>query len=329
MPLRKAKQPRPSEGAPRSLLSPGSSIPPTPISELSEGEASGDVTQEEGPAPSDSASVAVEQDDVKQGDLVQLSSSEKQALKGRGGPSELFKKIFEPVTNTWLNFSRSLLNPSYASLPLIPLLCMILLTDQLLSLASIRGVEEVLMGPLLQFKMEAWPLFQKRFQEGIDSIQRLAGAGDAASTMSGWMKSATALATGKGSSVSSLTEGNLQTIATRYASFYSQICHLTSASLSVDQDDASANTNITSSNSASASSSDSSSIMLFSSLRRMRVAIETVLEKKVSTEGAATGKTLRSSVAKTVVRTLDDGVASSSLAKIQMERSHWDEISKR
>lgn len=307
-----------------SVLSPGSSVPPTPISELSEGEAaSGDMTLGEdgqGPAPSDSVSVVAagvdagangERDD-SEGDLVQLSTAERHSLKGRGGSSELFKKIFEPVINTWLNFSRSLLSPAYATLPLLPLLSMIMLTDQLLHLASVRGVEEVMMGPLLQLKMEAWPLFQKRFQEEIDSVNRAAGGsgGNDGGSVGDWMKSAIGSVGrgGGGGGGVSLSEEALATVGTRYANLYSQIAHLTSG----------------------ATSEDSSSTMLFSSLLRLRTALERLVEKKVAKEGgSAKGKTLRATFARTVVRALDDGMASGTLSRVQTERSHWDELSRR
>lgn len=224
-------------------MSPRTSNPPTPLTEIPE---TGLFDADDTFAPSEVATaisdphhtMRADADEADEGDLVQLSGAEQVALKGRGAADEMFKKVFEPVIGTWIAFSRSLLTPTPPAL--LPLLCMMQLTDQLLNLATIRGCASVLTGPLLQFKMDAWPVFQKRFQEDIEAIQLLTGDGEgpAGSTSSsanasftGWMRSATAGAlagVGMGGKTS-VTEDGAVTIASRYAGLYSRIAHLSSS----------------------------------------------------------------------------------------------------
>jgi hypothetical protein len=359
------------------IMSPTGSIPPTPITEWEEGDTFR-TQDDDGPPPSDSASVAGGQlplhlresaglgviseastptfddedgdNEHHKGDLVQLSKAEQSALKGRGAADEIFKKIFEPVTGTWLTFSRALLT-STTPLPLMSLLCMIQLTDHLLDLSSVRGAASVLTGPLLQFKMEAWPLFQRRFQDEIEAVLRLAGeeptsgsSGSGAASggykmMQGWMSSASATLSG-GRSTSVSEEGLLQ-IAARYGSLYSQVAHLThvarlpetlgagsSSSQSGSLHPLSASTSTVQS---STDEESSSSLMLFSSLLRLRNALEKLLEKKLvemrkSAGGEAAARRLKAGVGGRVKGSLEKGPGSISLQRIQSEMSFWSEV---
>lgn len=332
-------------------LSPPGSVPPTPISETDEYSFHGD---EDGPAPSESASViggttGPPLPGDSEGDLVQLSRSEQAALKGRGAADELFKKIFEPVIGTWLAFSRALLAPTPP--PLMPLLCMIQLTDQLLNLATARGTASVLTGPLLQFKMEAWPLFQKQLQEEIETVARLAGetvSSAASSSMmdfGGWMKSASAtLGAASGLGKTTVDQTTIALIATRYASLYSQIAHLSSTarlpeSLLSSRRTAAGNelfaTNPVSSSFAASSEEDSSALMLFSSLLRLRNALERLIQRKATEVQKASGgkeaeaKRLKVEMGSIVKEALEKGPADLTLQRIQSELGYWVELSRR
>lgn len=351
------------------------SIPATPITEWEEGDTFRSQ-DDDGPAPSDSASVAGGQlplhlresaglgviseastptvdeedgdDEHHKGDLVQLSKAEQSALKGRGAADEIFKKIFEPVTGTWLAFSRSLLT-STTPLPLMSLLCMIQLTDHLLDLSSVRGAASVLTGPLLQFKMEAWPLFQRRFQDEIEAVLRLAGeepsgssAGSGAAAggykmMQGWMSSASATLSGGRST--SVSEEGLLLIAARYGSLYSQVAQLTHVARLPESLGAGSNQTgslhpLSASTTTVQSSTDeesSSSLMLFSSLLRLRNALEKLLEKKSvemrkSAGGEAAARRLKAGAGARVKGSLEKGPGSISLQRIQSEMSFWSEV---
>ncbi|CAO1629980.1 unnamed protein product [Sympodiomycopsis kandeliae] len=259
------------------------SIPATPISERSETEASGTGGRE------DSVSMSTVGDD---GDLVQLSISEKRLLKGRGGSSELFKKIFEPVINTWLQYSRSLISndaSGSSNLPLISLLSMIILTDELLLQSTQRGIESILMGPLLQFKMESLPLFQKRFQDEI--ILPISKLHSDSGSSSGWMKSASSVfSTG---SKPALKQETIMMISERYSTMFVQVVQLT----------------------ISGQEENSNALMLFSSLARCRNEIEKCLATR---EG-------KMDVARRIVRNLD-AQEIPDCQQVKLERSHWQQM---
>lgn len=287
--------------------------------------------------PSESASVAqgvedelVEEDEIDHSNdptnLVQLSKREQALLQGRGASAELFRKVFEPVVGTWLNFCRAVLHgsstntkavasastpasgggagggagqaasaalggasTSYPPLGLMPLLISLRLIDRLLALAEERGAGAVLTGPLLQFKMEAWPLAQRRFTSEIDAVARLAGAGAASSSAgSGWFSSfGLGGSSGAAGEVKPLPDSTVVLIAGRYAALFSQVAALVSVPLSSQQrqtaaaagPDESMDSTVTSTtvNGAGQEQQDPSSTMLSSSLVRLRTALVDVV----------------------------------------------------
>lgn len=158
-------------------------------------------------------------------------------------------------------------------------------------------------------------------------MQRIAGgssdkAGGGTGGMADWMRGAISVVGSSSSSAASLSDDALTTLATRYAQLYSQIAHLMSvAGLSAADNETS--------QAATTPTSSSSSLMLFSSLLRLRNAIERVLEKAASARQPANGKMLRNTVARRVVLALDGGMASKTLSRVQTERSHWDELARR
>lgn len=300
--------------------------------------------------PSESASVVAgdnEEDDeaddptldARPSNLVQLSKSEQSLLQGRGASAELFRKIFEPVVGTWLNFCRAVLHgtsantkavasasapdgsngsgagqgagagaaaalragTSYSPLGLMPLLISLRLIDRLLALAEERGAGAVLTGPLLQFKMEAWPLAQRRFTSEVDAVARLAGtaaAGSSGGGGSGWLSSFGLGGSGAGSgatTVKPLPDETVLLIAGRYAALFAQIAALTAMPLSSAQQhpsrsaaaaadesiDSTTTTTTANGGSGAAGASqeqqDPSSTMLSSSLVRLRGALVDVV----------------------------------------------------
>lgn len=359
-------------------FSPSSTAPPTPIEEEWQGDEStiaddtlaedtltledGSIDGGDADTPSQLSDAGTRSASAEGGNLVQLSPLEQELLKGRGASAELFKKIFEPVLATWLNFAQAILygiapsstaaaasgttasgsggasgsangggnslagfvssvagsasssGPGRGSgaspLPLLPLLTMLRLTDQLLRLAEQRGTDVVLTGPLLQFKMEAWPLAQRKFTEEIDAVSRLAGVQDAKASSSSSSSGSSwwgAFGGGGGSSSSSasaerakealkaLTEDDVLLIAARYATLFSQIALLTSSSIS----------GVGSSTSSSAAPAtpqeDPSSTMLSASLMRLRTAVVALVQAKAAQLSSA-GSSASSLVQKTVLR---------------------------
>lgn len=92
-------------------------------------------------------------------------------------------------------FSKSLLSPTP---PLLPLLSMIRLNDALLAAATARGCASPLQAPLLAFKMEAWPLFQRVMSEHTNSLRRLATGAPAGSASSSAVSGSESLMAGLG-----------------------------------------------------------------------------------------------------------------------------------
>lgn len=351
-------------------FSPSSSGPPTPISESWP---EGDWSIDEGDEDESIAPSEIEVHDP--GSLVQLTQVEQKLLKGRGASAELFRKIFEPVIGTWLNFSRALLygssmgststisSPSNAApgagtsavhatsslaglsstltggaagldvatvgaLPLMPLLTMLRLTDQLLDLAEKRGVGSVLTAPLLQFKMEAWPLAQRRFGVEIDAVLKLAGQGgkgSASSNSGGWFGGAfgSSSSSNKEAALQAVSEDHVLLIVARYASLFSQIAALTSSTSTSAAD--------VGTDDAGKGSEDPSSHMLTSSLMRLRSAIETLVQAKArllisagpGKNDTGTGKRLVESAARKVRLELMGTGVSSPGPKATREVSWW------
>lgn len=355
---------------PDNVLSPTSIAPPLPVFE--EWDADGDTTLADdavpeetmtfeslvedgrGP-PSESGAEAAQTNELSDGNLVRLSMTERKLLKGRGASAELFRKVFDPVIGTWLNFARAILyenaipltvgassgtgvaskasgassgtsslNPlsnlvgvtggsgggiASTPLPLMPLLTMLHLLDQLLNLADERGVSSVLTEPLLLFKMEAWPLAQRKFNEEIDAMTRLAGvAGSKSSSHSGgsWW-GALSGPSGGGSAeraqeaLKSLAEDDVLVIAARYATLFAQVARLTSTPGSSGYRSAVASLSNAhlqpQSHRDAPPTEDPSSTMLSSSLLRLRSAFVALVQAKA--KQAATSSSL---IPKTVLR---------------------------
>ncbi len=75
-------------------------------------------------------------------------------------------------THTTQTFTKALLT-SVPAPSLLSLLCMVTLNESLMAAAEARGVSSVLQGPLLQFKIAAFPLIQAAFEEHAQSLRRL------------------------------------------------------------------------------------------------------------------------------------------------------------
>ncbi|CAO1619158.1 unnamed protein product [Parajaminaea phylloscopi] len=217
-------------------------------------------------------------------------------------------------------------------LPLMPLLIMIRLVDQLLQLAEQRGADSVLTTPLLQFKMEAWPLAQRKFSDEIDAITRLAGTNsNKASTTSGSASWWGALSGGGNAgatekaqqdALKALAEDDLLLVASRYAALFIQVARLTSPSqrgVSGSRTNA-APTQVPSDRLQTLPeegiAEDPSSTMLSSSLLRLRSAVVGLVEAKAKqVSGGASGAPQLALITKAVARVrteLDRGTASAA-----------------
>ncbi|KAN0063414.1 Vacuolar protein sorting-associated protein 52 [Thecaphora frezii] len=201
-------------------------------------------------APDESASAAGEAtDDVADArvdpepSVVQLSRSEQRQMKGRGASDEIFKQVLEPALSTWATFAKTLLSPAP---PLLSLLTMLRLNDVLLSVVGRRGCSTPLLeSTLMGFKIQAFPLLKKQFDEQIEAVRKLhggnagagaggggggSGQGKASEAPAGldMMKGMFRAAVG-GGSASAQGAGKVEVVrmvATRYASLVSRMAYL-------------------------------------------------------------------------------------------------------
>lgn len=288
-----------------------------------------DAEEDEGPLPEESASAKGDDDEdpndgtaaisqAAQGTVVRLSDLEKARIRGRGAIDELWKQVMEPVVGTYTSFVNSIVA---LHLPLIPLYTMLKLNDRLLAELEERGVASVLQGTLMAFKLNAWPMLQKQFDDAIESVKRLR-TGAAGGGGSGVAAAATNLlggfgglfggqqSSGSGNVQESGTAGVVQLVCGRYAHLYSSIVQLNS------QDE------------------EGQDAMLFASLGRLRTEIEGVLDSIAKqtaavNKGAPPSGSAQSNVVpachQLIRSTLETGPAAVSLPRIQTEMSHWAE----
>lgn len=271
------------------------------------------VESDDGPLPEESASAQGDLEDEEgdgipheeaQGTVTRLSALEKSRIGGRGALDELWKQVMEPVVGTYTKFVSSIiaLHP-----PLIPLYTMLKLNDCILAELEIRGVNSVLQGNFMTFKLKAWPMMQKQFDEAIESVKRLkasgAGAGGGAAMAAAASNLFGGFFGGSGQQGSSNHEANggadtvIQLVCARYARLFNIIVHLNSFS------------------------EEGQDTMVFNSLIRLRGEVEGVLED-VARGGKSENVT---SYYRLIRTTIESGPAGISLPRIQAEMSHWTE----
>ncbi|PWN40078.1 hypothetical protein IE81DRAFT_325920 [Ceraceosorus guamensis] len=307
---------------------------------------------DDGPEPEESASAAGDAEEASEtaktsigggggtmreeahGDVTHLSKREQQAMQGRAaGADELWRQVMEPVLGHWTTFVKSLLAPSPPSM--LSLLTVLQHLEGLLSESTARGVSRVLQPTLMNFKMEAYPVLQRQWDEHIASIKKFADTGTPQS--GGVLTSANVgtetIAAGFGSFVRAaantvsnpfgsqdprVTDQHVVTVSYRYGRLYSSVVSLT---MSEEFPDAA-----------------SSNPALFSSLLRLRAEVERLIEKQVEriskrkasgTADDASGPNaaglLAMSSVTAVKRALENGPAALSHPRLQTEMSHWSE----
>lgn len=256
-----------------------------------------DADNDDGPLPEESASVQGhdedgvegEEDEAPAGTVVGLSEMEKRRLRGRGAIDGLWKQVMEPVMGTYNTFVTSILatQPS-----LLSLYTMLKLNENILATVQDRGATSILQGTFMTFKLKAWPLLQKQFDDVLESVKKVKteGAGGGASLLGSFG----GLFAGSAATSAAAKEAHdevLRLICTRYARLYSSIARLNS----IGEEDAS----------------------IFASLLRLRGEIEAMLAKVDASSIA--------SCYEVVLVGLETGPASVSQARMQSEISHWRE----
>ncbi|PWN33922.1 uncharacterized protein FA14DRAFT_66301 [Meira miltonrushii] len=265
---------------------------------------------DDGPLPEDSASALGDSDDEghgippeeEQGTVTRLSALEKARIGGRGALDELWKQVMEPVVGTYTKFVTSIiaLHP-----PLIPLYTMLKLNDCILAEVEIRGVSSVLQGNFMAFKLKAWPMMQKQFDEAIENVKKLktgsAGAGGGAAMAAAASNLFGGFFGGQQGSANQTANGGadnvIQLVCARYARLFSTIVHLNSFS------------------------EDGQDTMVFNSLTRLRGELEGVLENLAKSGTSETVTTYY----RLIRSTIEAGPAGISLPRVQAEMSHWTE----
>lgn len=256
----------------------------------------------DGPFPEESASVQgsdYDDDDDDEatiaireasGTVVSFSETEKRRLRGRGAIDGLWKQVMEPVLGTYNTFITSILatQPS-----LISLYIMLKLNDHVLDVLQDRGAASVLQGTFMTFKLKAWPILQKQFDEVTDSVKKVKGEGSSGTylgSIGGLFGGATQSSTSQNGKEAH--EDLLRLMCARYARLYSSMVRLNSSGKEED-------------------------VSIFSSLSRLRSEIEHLLVKVDSR--------LLAGCYETVLGDLGSGPASVSHSRMQSEISHWRE----
>ena len=267
---------------------------------------------DDGPLPEDSASAQGDVDEEgdwiapeeEQGTVTRLSALEKARIGGRGALDELWKQVMEPVVGTYAKFVTSIiaLHP-----PLIPLYTMLKLNDRILAEVEIRGVSSVLQGNFMAFKLKAWPMMQKQFDEAIENVKKLkttnvganggAAMAAAASNLFGGFFGGSNQQGSTNQTANGGTDNVIQLVCTRYARLFSTIIHLNSFS------------------------EDGQDMMVFNSLTRLRGEVESVLDN-ISKNGTSETVT---TYYRLIRSTIESGPAGISLPRVQAEMSHWTE----
>lgn len=252
----------------------------------------------DGPLPEESASVQghegheeeEEGEEEPPGTVVRLSEVEKRRLQGRGAIDGLWKQVMEPVMGTYNTFVTSILT---AQPSLLSLYTMLKLNDNVLEEIQNRGASSILQGTFMTFKLKAWPVLQKQFDDVLESVKKVkmegTGGGSYLGSFGGFFGGAatsTTLQAGK-----QAQDEIVQMICGRYARLYSSIVKLNSQG----QEDAS----------------------IFTSLLRLREEIEILLTKA--------DVKLAIGCYEVVLGELGLGPAGVSLLRMQSEISHWRE----
>ena len=191
--------------------------------------------------------------------------------------------------------------------PLIPLYTMLKLNDRILAEVEIRGVSSVLQGNFMAFKLKAWPMMQKQFDEAIENVKKLkttnvganggAAMAAAASNLFGGFFGGSNQQGSTNQTANGGTDNVIQLVCTRYARLFSTIVHLNSFS------------------------EDGQDMMVFNSLTRLRGEVESVLEN-LSKNGTSETVT---TYYRLIRSTIESGPAGISLPRVQAEMSHWTE----
>ena len=230
-------------------------------------------------------------EEVAAGTIVSLSETEKRRLRGRGAVNGLWKQVMEPVVGTYNSFVTSIL----ASQPsLISLYTMLRLNDAILEATQDRGASSILQGTFMTFKLKAWPMLQKHFDDVLESVKRVKAEASGGASVLGSFGSFFGTQGPAGSTAKGAKEGHEQVIRliyTRYARLYSSIVKLNS----VGEEDA----------------------MIFTSLGRLRTEIEQLVAKADAP--------LLAGAYEAVLTGLERGPAAVSQARMQSEISHWRE----
>jgi hypothetical protein len=253
---------------------------------------SAELDGSDGPLPEESASVQGGDEDGEgdlpiAGTLVSLSDLEKRRLQGRGAIDGLWKQVMEPVMGTYNTFVTSILTTQPS---LLSLYIMLKLNDDVLETLETRGAASILQGTLMAFKLKAWPMLQKQFDDVLESVKRVKGDGSSGtylglSGIGGFFGSGGAQA-GKDSQ-----NAVLLLICARYARLYSSLVRLNS----IGEEDS----------------------MIFGNLGRLRSEVELVLAKSDADQ--------RKKYYEVVLVGLETGPAGLIHPRIQSEISHWRE----
>ncbi|KDN38262.1 hypothetical protein K437DRAFT_270609 [Tilletiaria anomala UBC 951] len=281
--------------------------------------------------------------------IVRLTLKEQRARKGKGVEDELWKQVMEPVLGHWTTFTKALLS-STPPPPLLSLLCMVKLNEALMAAATARGAASVLQGPLLTFKINAWPLIQRSFDEHIGSLRKMMTNYGISTAGRSHIGGGSSNISGGGSSTGSSTAGTAATAAGVVAGLtsWSGLTGLVNAA-------ANATSNFSTAEklamirlvctryarlflSLLQLSDEQNETMLFGSVQRLRDEVEwlakegakVVAKEQAKKDGAGVQPEMEilADYYDAVCKVLSDpgGRVSASLPRVQSELSHWTEL---
>ncbi|UZJ52412.1 hypothetical protein CBS101457_001732 [Exobasidium rhododendri] len=253
-----------------------------------------EIESSDGPLPEESASVRDgdgEEEEVTTiaGTVVSLSEIEKRRLRGRGAIDALWKQVMEPVMGTYNTFVTSVLTTQPS---LLSLYTMLKLNDNVLEAVQNRGASSILQGTFMTFRLKAWPIIQKQFDEVIEGVKKVKGDESSGSylglgSIGGLFGSASGVQAGKDAQ-----DAVFRLICARYARLYSSLVKLNSTG----EEDS----------------------MIFANLIRLRNEVERLLAK---VERGQRGRYYE-----VILTGLETGPAGLIHPRMQSEISHWREI---
>lgn len=181
---------------------------------------------------------------------------------------------------------------------------MVQLNERMLEEIETRGCTSVLQSELMAFKLKAWPMIQRQFDDVIDSIKKLnsgqvgsatpGGASSFLGGLGGFFGGQNSSQDGDAGAIDNL----LLLVCERYGHLFSSVAYL------------------------HGNDPDEHDTTIFHSIGRLRSEIEVLLNDKAK---SAASSSIISRCHQAIRQKFETGPASLSLGRMQAELSHWRE----